>query len=86
MGSIEKSLLMLRNMPRVGMHNIKDLPEKVKERFKQHLLPRGKDAKYKLGANHKGMIERMSRPRIGFGRSTPSYLRVPREYYYQDHQ
>ena len=27
----------------------------------------------------------MSRPRLGFGKSTPGYLRVPKEYYYEGH-
>jgi hypothetical protein len=52
----------------------------------KHALPRGKDAEYKLGANHKGAAERMSRPRLGFGKSTPGYLKIPKEYYYQGHQ
>lgn len=52
----------------------------------KHLLPRGKDAKFKLGANHKGQAERMSRPRIGFGKTTPGYLRIPKEHYYEGHQ
>ncbi len=50
------------------------------------MLPRGKDAKFKLGADHKGQAERMSRPRLGFAKSTPGYLRVPKEYYYEGHQ
>lgn len=52
----------------------------------KHALPRGKDAKFKLGADHKGAAQRMSRPRLGFGKSTPGYLRVPKEYYYEGHQ
>ncbi len=48
-------------------------------------MPRGKDAKFKLGADHKGAAQRMSRPRLGFGKSTPSYLRVPKENYYEGH-
>ncbi len=35
MGSIEKALLMLRNLPRVALHNIRDLPEYQKLRLKQ---------------------------------------------------
>jgi len=54
--------------------------------IKKHALPRGKDAKFKLGANHKGQAERMSRPRLGFAKSTPGYLRIPKEHYYAGHQ
>jgi hypothetical protein len=54
--------------------------------FTKHELPRGKEAKYKLGADHKGAAQRMSRPPLGFGKSTPKYLRVPKEYYYEKHQ
>lgn len=85
MSSVEKALLMLRNLPRVGLNTIRDLPEAAKNRRAQHLLPRGKDAKFKLGANHKGQAERMSRPRIGFGKTTPGYLRIPKEHYYEGH-
>ncbi|CAF0739587.1 unnamed protein product [Brachionus calyciflorus] len=85
MASVEKALLMLRNLPRVALNNIKEFPEVIKERKKQHALPRGKDAKFKLGADHKGAAQRMSRPRLGFGKSTPGYLRVPKEYYYEGH-
>jgi len=49
-------------------------------------LPRGKEAKFKLGADHKGQAQRMSRPRLGFSKSTPGYLRIPKEYYYEGHQ
>jgi hypothetical protein len=34
MSSIEKALLMLRNLPRVAMHNIRDLPERQRVREK----------------------------------------------------
>lgn len=85
MSSVEKALLMLRNLPRIGLNTIRDLPVAAKNRKAQHKLPRGKDAKYKLGADHKGQAERMSRPRIGFAKSTPGYLRVPKEYYYEGH-
>lgn len=53
---------------------------------KKHELPRGKEAKYKLGADHKGAAQRMSRPALGFNYATPQYLRVPKEYYYEKHQ
>lgn len=85
MSSVEKALLMLRNLPRVGLNTIRDLPVSAKNRRAQHALPRGKDAKFKLGANHMGQAERMSRPRIGFAKSTPGYLRIPKEYYYAGH-
>ena len=52
----------------------------------KHELPRGKEAKFKIGADHKGQAQRMSRPRLGFSKSTPGYLRVPKEYYYEGHQ
>ena len=35
MASVEKALQMLRNLPRVAIHNIKDLPEQIKMRKKQ---------------------------------------------------
>lgn len=85
MSSVEKALQMLKSLPRVGLNTIRDLPVSAKNRKAQHGLPRGKDAKYKLGANHKGQAERMSRPRIGFGKTTPGYLRIPKEYYYEGH-
>jgi len=72
-------------MPRVALNNIRDLPEAARNRKKQHLLPRGKEAKFKLGADHKGQAERMSRPRLGFAKSTSGYLRIPKEYYYEGH-
>lgn len=85
MASIEKTLQMLRNLPRVALNNIKDLPVSAKQRQKTHELPRGKEAKFKVGADHKGQAQRMSRPRLGFSKSTPGYLRVPKEYYYEGH-
>lgn len=85
MSSVEKALLMLRNLPRVGLNTIRDLPEAAKNRKAKHALPRGKDAKFKLGANHKGQAERMSRPRLGFAKATPTYLRIPKEHYYEGH-
>lgn len=85
MSSVEKALLMLRNLPRIGLNTIRDLPESAKNRKAQHARPRGKDAQFKLGANHKGQAERMSRPRIGFAKTTPGYLRIPKEHYYEGH-
>lgn len=40
MSTIEKALVMLRNLPRVTLQNIKDLPERAKIRRKKvnHLL------------------------------------------------
>ncbi len=35
MSSVEKALLMLRNMPRVALNNIRDLPEAARNRKKQ---------------------------------------------------
>ena len=32
MSSVEKALLMLRNLPRVGLNTIRDLPEAAKNR------------------------------------------------------
>lgn len=55
-------------------------------KFFKHELPRGKEAKFKIGADHKGQAQRMSRPRLGFSKSTPAYLRIPKEYYYEGHQ
>lgn len=34
MASIEKALLMLRKLPRVAIHNVREFPEVVKEREK----------------------------------------------------
>jgi large subunit ribosomal protein L15 len=86
MSSVEKALQMVRNLPRVSLNNIRDLPEYAKLRKKKHELPRGKEAEFKLGADHKGAAQRMSRPRLGFEYSTPGYLRVPKENYYKGHQ
>lgn len=85
MASVEKALQLLRSLPRVALHNIKDNPDQIRLRQKMHALPRGKDAKFKLGADHKGAAQRMARPRLGFGVSTPGYLRIPKEYYYDGH-
>ena len=35
MASVEKALLMLRNLPRVGLNNIRDLPIGAKQREKK---------------------------------------------------
>ena len=35
MASVEKALNMLRNLPRVAINNIKDLPERILLRKKQ---------------------------------------------------
>ena len=51
----------------------------------KHELPRGKDAVFKLGSD-KNAANKMSRPRLGYSKTTPDYLRVPKEYYYQGHQ
>ena len=107
MSSTEKALAMLRNLPRVTLHNIKDYPEYQKLRklkvnwfqfinlnwnkktsiiySNKHALPRGKDAKFKLGSDH-AAANKMSRPRLGFAKTTPGYLRIPKEHYYEGHQ
>lgn len=38
MASVEKALLMLRNLPRVALNNVRDYPEVIRERKKQVLL------------------------------------------------
>lgn len=38
MASVEKALLMLRNLPRVAINNVRDYPEVIRERKKQVLL------------------------------------------------
>jgi hypothetical protein len=35
MASVEKALLMLRNLPRIGLNTIRDLPEAAKNRKAQ---------------------------------------------------
>lgn len=82
MASIENALSMLRRLPRVALNNIKDLREAALARKKKKELPRGKDANYKLGADHKGAAQRMSRPRLGFTYGGQNYLKIPKEYYY----
>lgn len=48
MSSVEKALLMLRNLPRVGLNNIRDLPEAAKARQKQVLFFENKIIKPKM--------------------------------------
>lgn len=35
MASVEKALHMLRNLPRVALHNVREYPEVIRERKKQ---------------------------------------------------
>ncbi|XP_066269509.1 large ribosomal subunit protein uL15m-like [Branchiostoma lanceolatum] len=76
------ALNLLKNLPRVGLTNIKALPGA----FTKAPRRMGGKMKRKCGRGHKGQGQRGTRPRLGFeGGNTPFYLRIPKYGYYDDH-
>ncbi|XP_078584433.1 large ribosomal subunit protein uL15m-like [Branchiostoma floridae x Branchiostoma japonicum] len=77
------ALNLLKNLPRVGLNNIKPLPGAF---FKAPRRMGGGKSKRKCGRGHKGQGQRGTRPRLGFeGGNTPFYLRIPKYGYYENH-
>ncbi|KAL5016113.1 hypothetical protein ScPMuIL_005702 [Solemya velum] len=78
----EKALKLLRNLPRVTIANLKDLPGNQRKYDKRRGLKKGRSH----GRGTKGQGQRMTLPRLGFeGGNTPFYLKVPQEPYYRGH-
>ncbi|XP_041968200.1 39S ribosomal protein L15, mitochondrial [Aricia agestis] len=78
----EKSLAMLRSLPRISIANIRDnlgAKQNVKRGRAQH----GGD---KHGAGNKGSGQRQNYMRLGYETgNNPFYLRMPNEHYYRGH-
>ncbi|XP_067677712.1 large ribosomal subunit protein uL15m-like [Haliotis asinina] len=82
MASIEKALNLIKQLPRVSLGNIRDLPGSRKPKQKQ----RSGTTRRKHGRGNKGQGQRNTLPRLGFeGGNTPFYLIIPKEPYYKGH-
>ncbi|XP_049870279.1 39S ribosomal protein L15, mitochondrial [Pectinophora gossypiella] len=78
----EKSLSMLRSLPRISLGNIRDNPGSKKTQ-KRGRAQHGGD---KHGAGNKGSGQRQNYMRLGYETgNNPFYLRVPQEHYYRGH-
>ncbi|CAG4944503.1 unnamed protein product [Colias eurytheme] len=78
----EKSLAMLRSLPRVSLGNIRDNPGSMKPTKRG----RGQHGGDKHGAGNKGSGQRQNYMRLGYETgNNPFYLRMPQEYYYRGH-
>ncbi|XP_022836530.1 39S ribosomal protein L15, mitochondrial [Spodoptera litura] len=78
----EKSLSMLRSLPRISLGNIRNNP-KSKQSSKRG---RGQHGGDKHGAGNKGSGQRQNYMRLGYETgNNPFYLRVPQEHYYRGH-
>ncbi|XP_075992408.1 mitochondrial ribosomal protein L15 [Anticarsia gemmatalis] len=79
---VEKSLSMLRSLPRVSLANIRDNPNS-KKIAKRGRAQHGGD---KHGSGNKGSGQRQNFMRLGYETgNNPFYLRVPKEHYYRGH-
>ncbi|CAG9099080.1 unnamed protein product [Plutella xylostella] len=79
---IEKSLGMLRSLPRITLANIRDNPGS-KRTQKRGRAQHGGD---KHGCGNKGSGQRQNYMRLGYETgNNPFYLRVPQEHYYRGH-
>ncbi|KAJ2953694.1 hypothetical protein O0L34_g1311 [Tuta absoluta] len=78
----EKSLSMLRSLPRISLANIRDNP---RSRITQE-RGRAQHGGDKHGAGNKGSGQRQNYMRLGYETgNNPFYLRVPQEPYYRGH-
>ncbi|KAF9809507.1 hypothetical protein SFRURICE_020804 [Spodoptera frugiperda] len=78
----EKSLSMLRSLPRISLGNIRNNP-KSRQNPKRG---RGQHGGDKHGAGNKGSGQRQNYMRLGYETgNNPFYLRVPQEHYYRGH-
>ncbi|KAL0894857.1 hypothetical protein ABMA27_013372 [Loxostege sticticalis] len=78
----EKSLSMLRSLPRISLSNLRDNPGS-KKTSKRGRAQHGGD---KHGAGNKGSGQRQNYMRLGYETgNNPFYLRVPQEHYYRGH-
>ncbi|KAJ8726426.1 hypothetical protein PYW07_001124 [Mythimna separata] len=78
----EKSLSMLRSLPRISLGNIRDNPN-CRKPAKRGRAQHGGD---KHGAGNKGSGQRQNFMRLGYETgNNPFYLRVPQEHYYRGH-
>ncbi|XP_026757079.1 39S ribosomal protein L15, mitochondrial [Galleria mellonella] len=79
---IEKSLSMLKSLPRISLSNIRDNPGSRKN----YKRGRGQHGGDKHGAGNKGSGQRQNYMRLGYETgNNPFYLRVPQEQYYRGH-
>ncbi|CAG4998739.1 unnamed protein product [Parnassius apollo] len=78
----EKSLSMIRSLPRISLGNIRDNPgSKITQK-----RGRGQHRGDKHGAGNKGSGQRQNYMRLGYETgNNPFYLRVPSEPYYRGH-
>ncbi|KAL4708116.1 hypothetical protein ACJJTC_009895 [Scirpophaga incertulas] len=78
----EKSLSILRSLPRISLGNIRDNPgSKITQK-----RGRGQHGGDKHGAGNKGGGQRQNYMRLGYETgNNPFYLRVPHENYYKGH-
>lgn len=78
----EKSLSMLRSLPRITLANIRDNPgSKITQK-----RGRGQHGGDKHGAGNKGSGQRQNYMRLGYETgNNPFYLRIPHENYYRGH-
>ncbi|XP_034826750.1 large ribosomal subunit protein uL15m [Maniola hyperantus] len=78
----EKSLVMLRSLPRLSLANIRDNPGSKKYPKRG----RGQHSGDKHGAGNKGSGQRQNYMRLGYETgNNPFYLRMPHEPYYKGH-
>ncbi|XP_059060422.1 large ribosomal subunit protein uL15m [Achroia grisella] len=79
---IEKSLSMLRSLPRISLSNIRDNPGSKKNPKRG----RGQHGGDKHGAGNKGSGQRQNYMRLGYETgNNPFYKRFPQEHYYRGH-
>ncbi|OWR41878.1 putative 39S ribosomal protein L15 [Danaus plexippus plexippus] len=78
----EKSLAMLRSLPRISLANLRDNPGSRKNTKRG----RGQYGGDKHGAGNKGSNQRQNYMRLGYETgNNPFYLRMPHENYYKGH-
>ncbi|XP_053607422.1 large ribosomal subunit protein uL15m [Plodia interpunctella] len=79
---IEKSLTILRSLPRISLNNIRDNPGSKRTQKRG----RGQHGGDKHGAGNKGSGQRQNFMRLGYETgNNPFYLRFPHEPYYKGH-
>ncbi|CAG9784345.1 unnamed protein product [Diatraea saccharalis] len=79
---VEKSLTLLRSLPRISLNNIRDNPGSKKTQKRG----RGQHGGDKHGSGNKGSGQRQNFMRLGYETgNNPFYLRVPQEHYYRGH-
>lgn len=81
----DKAINILRYLPRISLQNIRRNPH---TNMKKKPSDRGQHGGGRHGCPHKGPLQRMSYPRVGFeGRQMASYLKIPIEkgYYHNHH-